>query len=193
MSCELSSPPFIFLSSPVHGLRDFRRCLHDLGSVSDRHIWVDEVCDERNVEGQLADVDKLLDMIGASDIYVALLAAPHRGTLIKIEGHESNVTFFEIELFRAALLNKPLLLLRHRDFAPEPDLSALLNLILPILPRSAVRTDQTNQSIETAIRDLLNGKPLAQLGKARAPLVKRVLSVSVQRPQISEQSLRSNP
>jgi hypothetical protein len=139
-------------------------------------MWVDEVCDERDVGGEvhLANVDKLLDIIGASDIYVALLAAPHRGTRIEIEGHESNVTFFEIELFRAALLNKPLLLLRHRDFAPEPDLSALLDLIIPILPRSAVRTDQTNRSIETAIRDLLNGKPLAQLGKARAPLVKRL-------------------
>ena len=159
MPCQLSSAPFIFLSSPVKGLRDFRRDLHHLASSGERHIWVDEVCDERDVDGEehLPNMDKLLDTISSSTIYVALLAAPHRGTPIRIDGRESNVSFFEIELFRAALLNKPLLVLIHCDFVPDTELSRLLQLILPVLPPSSIRTKQTDASIRTTLQDLLSG------------------------------------
>ena len=167
---------FHLLSSPVKGLRDFRRDLHHLASSGERHIWVDEVCDERDVDGEehLPNMDKLLDTISSSTIYVALLAAPHRGTPIRIDGRESNVSFFEIELFRAALLNKPLLVLIHCDFVPDTELSRLLQLILPVLPPSSIRTKQTDASIRTTLQDLLSGIMPVTSKATNVPLVTRL-------------------
>lgn len=176
MVCDPRIHSAVFLSSTVRSLGDIRTRLHEIGLARGQHIWVDECCHPTSAPDHLFEVDRFLNGLANSDVYVALLASGLWGSPISIAGEQSATSFFEIELFRAALLDKPIVLLQTRDHSLEPRLQELLDLILPIMPPEAVVDISGNIEAEITeyIQRLLDGTTTPYSTRSAQPLLRRL-------------------
>lgn len=128
---------FAFLSSFTEEVRSLR----DRASLAHPdELWVAE--DPRNgLKGKdpLAIIDVLLQQIRKSELVIFILVgkrlgAKETGDLVAINERVSAVSHFEIELFMAALLQKPVVVFVEKDFNPGPRLAHLLNIVKKSLP-----------------------------------------------------------
>ncbi len=78
---------------------------------------------------QLPVTDELVATVGKTPFFLCILGGPRVGTPIKISGQESSTSFFEIELYQAALHRKPIRVFELPDFAPQPRLKAVLEML----------------------------------------------------------------
>lgn len=123
----------LFLSSLCRrapGLEDLRaRIYRDVGR--ERFIYVDEQFKKRDTfqQDDLCAADELIARVRQADTFICILAGSSHGTPIRIGGSLSNASFFEIELFQAALLQKKVYAFVRQDFVPEPRLEALLGIL----------------------------------------------------------------
>src|SRR5438045_9518662 len=100
-------------------------------------------------------MDCLLENIRKAETVVCLLGCSRRGpeehgTPIRISEKVSAVSYFEAELFMAALCGKPIELFVAEGFNPGPRLASLLHMLEFALPQDYWRIRQNE-------KDILNG------------------------------------
>lgn len=120
----------IFLSSLCRELEELReRIFFDVGRQS--QVYVDEKVKPRDTANQddLETADELIRRVREARIFVCVLGGRRHGSLIKVGSRPSVVSFFEIELFQAALLGKEVHLFVRDEFEPEPRLESLLRIL----------------------------------------------------------------
>lgn len=128
----------VFLSSlckAAPGLWELRlEAFEKIGSKST--IYVDEQVEKRDIPNQddLAASDELIMRIRESDDFVCILAGCSHGSPINVNGFDSRTSFFEIELFQAALLRKKIHLLVRDDFTPNGQLENILRMLKNSFP-----------------------------------------------------------
>ena len=100
-------------------------------------LWVAEIdrvdLDPAFVE-PLEIVDQLIEQLQRSEVFICILAGERKGqkqtgTLISVKDHVSLVSYFEIEVFQAALHRVPAVFLARQDFDPGPDLEEFLRIL----------------------------------------------------------------
>ncbi len=105
-----------------------------------------------------------------SDVYVAVVRSNH-GSGVAINGAERTMaSFFELELFEAALLQMPVYVFVLDGLQPSARLAGLLELLKPAIPNydSRPRTEQDIYDRVRAILDLASARGLTKLNHARA-------------------------
>ncbi|MBS0470976.1 MAG: hypothetical protein JSR60_07885 [Proteobacteria bacterium] len=120
----------VFLSSLCWELSELRaKAYADVGHG--RQIYVDECATPRNIAQQddLTAADELIRRVREADLLVCVLGGRRHGTPIKVDGHQSAVSFFEIELYQAALWGKGVRIYVREDFEPEPRMESLLKVL----------------------------------------------------------------
>ncbi|UYN97538.1 MAG: hypothetical protein KIT25_11615 [Enhydrobacter sp.] len=102
-----------------------------------RPIWMAEDFRELDRDSLLEPFDKAelcLEGVRTADCLVVVLTKRH-GTPIKLSDRDAvPSSFFELELFEAALLRKPTFIFLQQGFDPEPRLAQLLRLLEPCFP-----------------------------------------------------------
>ena len=123
------------------------------------YVYVDEQFKHRNIQQQddLEAADELIGRVREADTFICVLAGSSHGSPIQVGGIPSSATFFEIELFQAALLQKKVHAFVRNDFAPEPQLQALLNILKDAFPEWKHLRGQTNGEILSDVKRIVDG------------------------------------
>lgn len=163
----------VFVSSLCRraNLWDLRAKIYeDIGKST--YVYVDEQFKPRNIEQQedLEAADELIGRVREADTFICILGGSSHGSPIKIEEYSSNVSFFEIELFQAALLQKEIHVFVRDDFAPDPKLDSLLGILKIAFPEWRNIKRQTESEILSGVERVVENalhrhkiKPLLQL------------------------------
>lgn len=146
----------IFLSSLCKELKRIREQIY-VNVGKERYVYVDEKYKERNTYKQddLEAVDELIQRIRESRLFICILGGTRHGTPIRVGADHSSVSFFEVELFQAALLQKPVYLFVRDDFNPEPRLKKLLKILDFYLPEWISRKPMNDSKILDQVRRLV--------------------------------------
>jgi len=176
----------VFLSSLCRELWDLRaRIYDDVGGKT--YVYVDEQANPRDISNQdhLETADELLSRVREADIFVCVLGGTRHGTPIDVNQRPSSTSFFEIELFQAALLNKEIHLFVRNDFVPEPRLQALLNILRFAFPEWANYPKQTEEQIVSEVQRLVDRARIRQtlkpLFRLRSPINRLVQALCAAR------------
>lgn len=138
----------IFLSSLCTELKSLREKLY-INVGKEKYIYVDDKFIERPpTHNHLETVDKLIQRIRESNIFVCILGGKRHGMSIDIGSTPSSVTFFELELFQAALLQKQIYIFVRDDFDPEPRLKRLLEILDFYLPEWICQKRMNDRQIQ---------------------------------------------
>jgi len=153
----VTSRPFVFLSSTIGPPGDYRRDVraeikHAAANAAD--VWVDEI-DAPTSAGSFSTVERLFRLIDRSDELVILMLGSAYGSGIPIiePNAPAHVSFWEAELFYAALVGKPLSIFVEEGFAPEPKLEQLLGVLRGAIPRDRWRGSYDRRTIAAAVAD----------------------------------------
>jgi tetratricopeptide (TPR) repeat protein len=169
--------------SPLWRLRqDFAALNEDeslrniLGIGKSRAVtWVAEKSTEPlDDPNRLAVVDRLVELLHDSELYICVLADSRRndhdhGALIDFDGQPTNVSYFEIELYAAAMYSKPILPFVLKGFDPGPRLRLLLTILSWAFPDWRGLRPQTESEI---LRDVRERIQLHVLGSPRTASVR---------------------
>jgi hypothetical protein len=115
-----------------------------------------------------------------SDVYVAVVRSNH-GSGVTIDGAEPTMaSFFELELFEAALLRKPTYIFILEGQKPSPRLAGLLQLLKPALPKYDQRP-RTEQEIYDRVKEILDwtdpgGTKKLHRARASGPKMSNILT-----------------
>ena len=106
-------------------------------AAESRPVWMAEDFPELDPDAPLPGIEKAqlcLDGVRGSECFVAILSHRH-GSAITIDGAGTvPSSFFEAELFEAALLEKPVFVFLLEGFNPDDKLTNLLKLLAPFFP-----------------------------------------------------------
>lgn len=142
------SSPSVFLSSCFAGPVGHRLRIRDriaeitggpppLSSDKQRPVWMAEDYPDLRPESPWPAFDKVelcLDGVRAAECFVAIITTRH-GSEVTIEGAGTvPSSFFEAELFEAALLGKPSHVFLMKGHEPDAKLARLLKLLAPSFP-----------------------------------------------------------
>lgn len=167
--------------SPLWKLRER---LHELNTDSkwrsahgEKLTWVERPTGALSPNDNLAVADRLIGLIKSCKYYVCILADDRRGTRehgtpILHNSRETAVTFFEIELYAAAMLRKRPFVFVLEGFDPGPRLSRLLKLLSWAFPEWRTLRPQNADDIFHGICELLND-PFDEPSGGLPRLVKR--------------------
>jgi len=167
----------VFVSSLCRraNLEDLRaRIFCDIGKKT--YIYVDEQFKHRNIKQQedLMAADELISRVREANTFICILGGSSHGTAIKIKEYPSNVSFFEIELFQAALLQKKIHVFVRDDFTPDPKLEALLKILSFSFPEWGDIKRQSESEIlsgvEHVVEKTLHQRTSKRLFQLRAPI-----------------------
>lgn len=136
--------PLVFLSSTIRGtsvpsISEERRRIFEHGlQYGNNAVWVDEYSHPRDIAtvDPLESVDDLLIEIERSQLYLVLVGTDWAGTAIKVAGQESKVSFFEMELFYAAMRARPIVVVERTDIELSTRTSDMLTLMRRTIPQS---------------------------------------------------------
>jgi len=183
----------IFLSSLCRELSELRaRIFEDVGQG--RYIYVDEKVKWRNIQTQddLETIDELIKRVREADIFVCILGGNRHGSPIRVDLRPSVVSFFEIELFQAALLDKEVHILIREDFNPEPRLRKLLDILEFKFPEWINKERLTNEEIVDYIKRLVDKRISYKihlgLKYIHTPISRLVQALFSQRTKITQRS-----
>lgn len=152
----------IFCSSLCTELYNLREQLY-INVGREKYIYVDEKFIKRpQNHNHLETVDELIQRIRESDIFVCILGGKRHGTKINIGDNSSSVTFFELELFQAALLQKQIYIFVRDDFDPEPRLKKLLEIIDFYLPELICQKRMNDREIQEQCSRLVQRERLTK-------------------------------
>ena len=119
------------LPSEARNLRE--RIFHSAGNSI--LIYVDELLNHRPaVRDSLALADELLRRVSEAQCFLCVLAGSSHGEQLPVEDAKTSVSYFEVELFAAALQRKPIHILVHNSFDPVPELRSLLEILRFAIP-----------------------------------------------------------
>ena len=112
--------------------------------------------------GTCSDLDiatLLLGQVRLSNAFICLLDSASAGAVMTPRDTELSTTFFELELFQAIVLNRPIYLLVHASFEPEA-LGPYLDLLEFGLPdwRDRAQVKVGDAEVLRAITQILRGK-----------------------------------
>lgn len=149
--------PYAFLSSLYWEHKELRARLYELGQEAGRPIYVDEQIFQRDLEKQepLEIADHLIRTIRDANIFICVLGAQHHGSPIRVDGRPTSVSFFEIELFQAAILKKPIYIFVLRDFEPKKQLRGLLEILRGALPDWSVQLEKSESDVMDDVQRLI--------------------------------------
>jgi tetratricopeptide (TPR) repeat protein len=170
--------PFVFVSSFTEENESLRSDIFDMGQSLGRYTWV---CENKSCRPDLYGrepleiCDTLMDRVREARLYIAIIGGSRRGerehgTAVMIGDRVSATSHFEIELFQAALLGKPVELFISKGFSPGPRLRALLEILEFALPNRDWRAPMGESEIRLEIEHLLQSKRLLEpnpLGRRR--------------------------
>lgn len=153
-------PKYAFLSSLYTEHDKLRKDLYNLGNG---YLWVAEHSDKTLAHRPpLEIVDTLIQKIRGAELIICVLGGPHEdrgdydhGTPIKIKNHLTSVSYFEIELFQAALLEKPIALFISKGFSPHSRLKSVLDILHFAFPAAWPMPMEDNDIIDN-VRLLLD-------------------------------------
>ena len=135
------SQGYAFLSSLYTEHEELRK---DLYSIGKGRLWVAEHSDKALAARPPVEiVDTLIDRVRGADLFICVLGGPHstrgaydHGTPIPVNDRLSNVSYFEIELYQAALLRKPIALFVSKGFSPQARLGKVLDILQFAFPEA---------------------------------------------------------
>ena len=176
----------IFLSSLCRELYDLRKKIYeDIGCCN--LVYVDEQVEWRDIKQQedIEAVDELIRRVREANIFICVLGGKRHGSPIKIDLRPSAVSFFEIELFQAALLEKEVHLFVRDDFVPEPRLQRLLEILRFAFPEWFNQQRLTDQQITERVKRLVGKERrkffLNPFNAIRAPINRLVQALYIAR------------
>jgi tetratricopeptide (TPR) repeat protein len=174
----------VFLSSLTAKLPDGgalrSRLYRDAGASS--LIYVDEAVQTRPslATDSLALADELLRRVRESKVFLCVLAGSSHGSRIPVESSSTAVSFFELELFAAALQRKPIYALRHESFRPDRQMESAFKLLSFAFPEwRALRSLKDGELLQQArrIAELSIAPPARRMLPTFRPAVKRLAQV----------------
>jgi hypothetical protein len=161
---------YAFLSSPVLGLRDLRVAIRGNGLPDGHTVWVDEIDHPlTGTEPTPYTLDRLFREIQAASIFVVLLGTERHGTPLTWDDQTAHVSFWEAELFYAALLRKPIRVFEVVGFEPDEKLAAVLRLLRRALPASDWSGPHARDRVASAVRGYLVEQIEAEDRRVTAP------------------------
>ncbi|MGA2542310.1 MAG: tetratricopeptide repeat protein [Verrucomicrobiota bacterium] len=131
--------PLWRLRRAIYGLKDTAEFAEFRAANPNREIaWVAE-CSEPGLGEGLGAVDRLVEVLAQSDLYICVLADARRvekehGSPIPVRSFVSATSYFEIELYAAAMHAKCPYLFVQEGFNPGPRLETLLRLLAFAIP-----------------------------------------------------------
>lgn len=146
------------------------------------YVYVDEQFKRRDIPRQddLEAADELISRVREANTFICILGGTSHGSEIKVDGQSSSVSFFEIELFQAALLEKEMHVFVRDDFTPEPPLEALLEILRFAFPewRGLKRQSESDilLGVERVVEGTLHRRASKHWLKLRAPINRLVQS-----------------
>lgn len=143
-----------FLSSLFGEHKVLREKLHLLAEECGVHLWVAEI-DEPYLSSPLEIVDTLLREVRKADYYICILGPRGHGTPVAVHGKETNVSYFELEIFQAALLQKSITVLVTKGFDPDERLASLIQMLRFALPSDAFTIQLSDSEIMDRVRYIL--------------------------------------
>lgn len=168
----------LFLSSLCRrapGLEDLRGQIYrDIGRKT--WIYVDEQFKQRDTPQQddLCAADELITRVRQADTFICILAGSSHGSPIRVGGNLSSASFFEIELFQAALLRKKVHVFVRKDFTPEPRLDALLRIFKDAFPEwrnlAPLSQEEIFAGVMRVADETVSGHPARPWLALRAPI-----------------------
>jgi tetratricopeptide (TPR) repeat protein len=167
----------VFVSSLCQraNLKDLRaRIYDDIGKKT--YVYIDEQFKHRNIERQkdLEAADELISRVREANTFICILGGTSHGSSIKVYEYDSKVSFFEIELFQAALLEKKIHVFVRNDFTPEPKLESLLGILKFAFPewRNIKRQNEREilSGVERVVDQALHHQTSELWFKLRAPI-----------------------
>ena len=167
--------PLWRLRRALYGLKDADEFGEFRKANPDREIaWVAE-CSEPELGVGLVAVDRLVEVLAQSDLYICVLADARRvenehGSAIRVSSFVSATSYFEIELYAAAMCAKRPYLYIQEGFDPGARLETLLRLLAFAFP------DWRNQKPKSAAAILDE--------------VRQVIAAHIRRPEIQSTPLR---
>jgi tetratricopeptide (TPR) repeat protein len=151
----------VFVSSLCRrapGLEDLRaQIYHEVGRKT--YVYVDEQFKHRDTERQddLEAADELICRVREANTFICILGGSSHGSPIKVDGIPSSASFFEIELYQAALLQKKIHVFVRSDFTPEPRLGALLHILRDTFCEWRNIKRQTDSEILAGVKRVVDG------------------------------------
>lgn len=146
------------LCSKDERLRTLRSKLYyDVGRTD--LLFVDEqVNRDRDIlhQDDLEVADELIGRIRQAKAFVCILGSSEHGSPISVRSRPSRVSFFEVELFQAALLNKDIYLFVRDDFTPEPRLQRLLDILPAAFPEWRNVARQSEHQIISGLEQVVD-------------------------------------
>ncbi len=144
---------------------EHKKLREDLYSIGKGRLWVAEHSDKALADRPpLEIIDTLIDRVREADLFICVLGGPHtgrgtydHGTPIPVDDRLSNVSYFEIELYQAALLQKPIALFISNGFSPQARLRTVLDILQFAFP-DAWPTPMDDQEIIEKVGALLESE-----------------------------------
>ncbi len=131
-------------------LRELRRRIHAMGKEFGG-VYVAEIDNPDTAPDPLEDADLLLRLIRETPLLFCILGPPHHGTPIGI----ARTSYFEIELFQAALLQRPIHVFEFDGFTPDTQLRCVLDALRPSLRPVQWEVVRDDTELVAAMRKVL--------------------------------------
>ena len=123
-----------------------------------RPIWMAEDFEALDPASPLQPLEKVqlcLDGVREAECFIAIITRRHGSQIPVRDGDTVPTSFFEAELFEAALLEKPSFVFLLEGYEPEPRLEALLKLLKPCFPNMElipVSADTIRRRVEHIVK-----------------------------------------
>lgn len=184
----------VFISSLCHELRELRVNIKNrLGDAAYVYLEPDLSHPDISPDCGLAIADDLIRKVRESSVVICILGGSRHGTRINMEGIPSHVSFFEVEIFQAALLQKPIHILVRHDFEPETRLESVLRMLAHAFPQLASlprRTEQEILSEACRIADhAMRPKPSRSMFRLQLPIRRWVQALYGERARLPDSAI----
>jgi len=129
---------------------------------------------------ELAAVDRLVEVLKNSELYVCILGdhrheAKQHGSPVPINEKDTAVSYFEIELYAAAMYQKKVAPFVLEGFDPGPRLQTLLKILDWAIPDWHDQGQQTASEVFRSVRELI-GRHHRTAPIPQSPLRKRLVA-----------------
>lgn len=120
-------------------------------------VYVDEQLFDDPAQDAMATIDRLVPRIRDCEVFVCIIAPQRAGSGIRLQRAVSAVTFFELELFQAALSlgRKPVHIFMLSDADPAEEMQAILRLVQIAFPEHHIKGPMGEAEIKEEMRKLV--------------------------------------
>ncbi|MDO9223613.1 MAG: hypothetical protein Q7U20_07865 [Caulobacter sp.] len=139
----------------------------DHQAIANLPVWLAENHEPLDIGAPTPPLAKAMfcvDGVRDSDVYVAVARSRH-GTGVELAPNEQvQASYFELELFEAALLRKPAYVFLLKGAEPAPRLAALLRLLAPALP-GICWTPMDEDAVFNRVEDILERQSRSKVAR----------------------------